>query len=163
MDKLFRAISRGLAVAASIWAAPALATQLVSFLITAPVAGIVSAPLQFREGNPQSAIVQCAFTFGGGGLTADAWIQTSLDDGATWTDVANCHFTTASARFLYNLSALTPKITEVIPTDGALAANTAIDGFVGPLWRIMATTTGTYTGGTTMRVDVSATGRLTAP
>jgi hypothetical protein len=136
-------------------------TILLNVPITTAVTASVTTPEQFREGNPESAIIQGTFTYGSGGTTAAAWVQTSVDEGSTWTDVANFSFTTSSARFLYNLSALTPKTTELVPVDGALAANTSIDGFLGPSWRVKWTTTGTYAGGTAMRVDMAPRGRLT--
>lgn len=136
-------------------------TILLNTSITTAVTAVAGTAEQFREGNPESAIIQGTFTYGSGGTTADAWVQTSVDEGGTWIDVANFHFTTASARFLYNLSALTPVTTEAAPTDGTLAANTAKDGFLGPLWRAKYTTTGTYAGGTVLRVDVAPRGRMT--
>jgi hypothetical protein len=135
-------------------------TILINATITTAVTAVVTPPEQFREGNPESAVIQGTFTYGSGGTAADAWIQTSFDEGGTWTDVANFHFLLASARFLYNLSALTPKTTEYTPTDGTLAANTSIDGFLGPYWRVKLTTTGTYVS-TTLRVDMAPRGRLT--
>jgi hypothetical protein len=104
-------------------------TILLNATITTAVAASVTTTEQFRDGNPESAIIQGTFTYGSGGTTADAWVQTSVDEGGTWIDIANFHFTTSSARFLYNLSALTPIVTEfTTPTDGTLAANTAKDG-----------------------------------
>jgi hypothetical protein len=136
-------------------------TILLNATITTALTASATAPEQFRDGDPESAVIQGTFTYGSGGTTADAWVQTSFDEGATWADVANFHFTTASASFLFNLSALTPTTHEYTPTDGTLAANTAIDGLLGPLWRAKYTTTGTYAGGTILRVDVAPRGRLT--
>jgi len=41
------------------------------------------------------------------------------------------------------------------PTDGALTANTAVDGLLGVQWRVKWTTTGTYGAGTTLSIDVA--------
>jgi hypothetical protein len=90
-------------------------------------------------------------------------VQTSLDGGGTWVDVANFHFTTASARFVFNLSSATPVTTEYVPTDGSLAANTAKDGILGPLWRVKYTTVGVYAGNTNLRVDAFANGLTASP
>jgi len=140
---------------------PLAATTLIKATITAAVTAAVSSPLQANPSSdgPASATIQGTFTYGSGGTTADAWVQTSLDGGATWTDVANFHYTTASARFLFNVSSLTPVTTEYTPTDGSLAANTAKDGIFGSQWRVKYTTTGTYAG-TTLQVDI-ITKRLT--
>jgi hypothetical protein len=38
------------------------------------------------------------------------------------------------------------------PVDAALADNTAVDGFLGLIYRVKLTTTGTYTGATTFAI-----------
>jgi hypothetical protein len=47
-------------------------------------------------------------------------VQTSLDGGATWVDIAEFSFGTASESYIVNLSAETPHTTYVTPTDGAM-------------------------------------------
>lgn len=127
---------------------------LPSTPITTAQAAALGSVLEMRAPLPYGVGVQGKFTYGSGGTTADAWVQTSFDGGATWTDVANFHFTTSSARFIFNLSALTPVTTQYAPTDGTLAANTAKDGIIGSMWRVKYTTVGTYAG-TTMEVDLT--------
>lgn len=105
---------------------------------------------------PSSICVQANFTYGSGGTTVDAYFQTSVDGGATWIDIAQFHFTTTSQRFVYNLNSQTPVTTEYTATDGALSANTAKDGIVGPFYQVKLASTGTYAGNTTLRIDVSA-------
>jgi len=141
---------------------PLAATTLLKATITTAVTAAVSSTLQVNSSDavPASAAIQGNFVYGSGGTTADAWVQTSLDGGSTWTDVANFHYTTSSARFQFNLSSLTPVTTEYTPTDGTLAANTAKDGVFGSQWRVKYTTTGAYAGGTTMQIDI-ITKRLT--
>lgn len=136
-------------------------TMLANLTITTAQSAQVTAALQAIDGALQSAVIQATFTYGSGGTSADAWVQTSFDGGATWCDVANFHFTTSTARFAFNLSSLTPVTTEYTPTDGTLAANTAKDGMLGPQWRIKWTSVGTYAGGTTLRVDIAGRGRIT--
>jgi hypothetical protein len=133
-------------------------TILANLPITTAVAAQVTAPVEF-DVKPLSAALQANLVYGSGGTTIDAWVQTSLDGGATWTDVANFHLTTSSARKIVNLSSLTPETTQVTPTDGSLSANTAQDGVIGSLWRVKYTTTGTYAGSTTLRVDIEAQGK----
>src|SRR6195256_56655 len=108
-------------------------TILLNATITTAVTASVTSPEQFRDGNPESAIIQGTFTYGSGGTTAKAWVQTSVDEGTTWIDVANLSFTTLSAQQLYNVSALTSHLTAIVPTDGSLTTP-ANDGFLGPLW-----------------------------
>lgn len=104
---------------------------------------------------PTSICVQANFAYGSGGTTVNAYLQTSLDQGVTWIDIAQFSFATASARVLYNLNSQTPQTTQVVAKDGALTANTAQDGIVGPQYQVKLVTTGTYVG-TTLRIDVSA-------
>jgi hypothetical protein len=138
--------------------APASATMLANLTLTTAVTAQTTGTLQFGRGfAPTNALVQGTFTYGSGGTSADAWVQSSADGGSTWTDIAEFHFTTASARFSYNLSSLTPVTSQYTPTDGTLAANTAKDGMIGALWRVKYTTAGTYAG-TTLRVDVVTAG-----
>jgi hypothetical protein len=108
-------------------------------------------------------LLQGTFTYDSGGTSADAWVQTSIDGQNSWLDVCNFHFTTASGRFAFNLSALTPVATEYSPTDGTLAANTAKDGILANWWRVKLTTVGAYAGDTSLRIDAQAVapGRLT--
>jgi hypothetical protein len=133
-------------------------TILLNATITTAVTASTTTAVQLRPLGgtiADNVLLQGNFTYGSGGTTADAWVQTSVDGGGTWIDIANLHFTTASKKFVYNLSSLTPITTEydATSTDGALAANTSKDGIIGTLFRVKYTTTGTYAGGTTMRVD----------
>jgi hypothetical protein len=139
-----------------------MAALLQGLAITGPVTAQVTPAMQFRDGLPASAVLQATFTYGSGGTTVDAWVQTSFDGGSTWCDAANFHFTTASLNALYNLNANTSITTALTLTDGTLAANTSKDGVLGPLWRVKYTTTGTYAGGTTLLVAITARGRLTS-
>lgn len=151
MRNLFRA---AIAFLFALAPANAFAAPLASLTIAGAVSAQVTPPLQFVGGAPLSAPIQCSFTYGSGGTSTDVWVQTTLDGGQTWIDIANCHFTTSSARFAYNLTALTPVITEYTPTDGALSANTSVGGFIGQSMRVKYTTVGTYAGVTTLVVSV---------
>jgi hypothetical protein len=103
----------------------------------------------------RSLCAEAQFTYGSGGTTVDAYLQTSFDNGNTWVDIAQFHFTTASASAIFNLSSLTPVTTQYTPTNGTLAANTAKDGILGPLFQVQLVTTGTYVG-SSLRIDVAA-------
>ncbi len=94
--------------------------------------------------------LEAIFTYGSGGTTATAYVQTSLKDGS-WVDVACFAFTTASANKIQNLSALDKIVASATPTDGALAADTGVSGTIGDKWRVKLVTTGTYAG-TTLEV-----------
>jgi hypothetical protein len=123
--------------------------------ITTAQSAQVGTVFPFSDTHPRSLLVQANFTYGSGGTSVDAYLQTTADGGATWIDLANFHFTTSSARKLLNLSSLTPVTSIATPTDGSLASNTAVDGLIGSSLRIKYTTVGTYAGGTTLKIDVS--------
>lgn len=126
---------------------------LPSTTLTTAVSDALSAVHYYGRRHVTRAIcLQAKFTYGSGGTSADAYVQTSLDGGTTWIDIANFHFTTASATFIKNLSSLTPETTNITPTDGSMAANTAQDGVIGDRFRVKYTTVGTYAGGTTLEV-----------
>lgn len=155
-------MKRAFALSALIFLAlclPASALNLLNATITTAVTAVTTTALQIQSVSGERALpvtmaIQCKLTYGSGGTTAVVWVQTSLDGGATWVDVANCSFTTSTARFLYNLSGLTPVTTQYTPTDGTLTANTSHDGILGSLWRTKYTSTGTYGGSTTLAVDI---------
>lgn len=84
------------------------------------------------------------FAWGSAGTSARAYVQTSLDQGSTWCDIACVLFGTAAEAAVLNFSALTPKTTQVNPTDGTLSDDTAIDGIIGTEVRLKIVTTGTY-------------------
>ena len=134
--------------------------KVLNQTITTAVAGVAGSIFQFKGDVPRNLTVQFALTYGSGGTSIDAYLQTSFDDGATWVDIAQFSATTANMTRLYNLSCLTPKTSAVTPTDGALTANTSLDGIIGPLLRVKRTTVGVYAGGTTLRVDVQSGARI---
>lgn len=136
-----------------------MATLLYPTIITTAVGGSVSAPiLQFRRGVVRQLTIEVVLVYGSGGTTIDAYVQTSLDGGTSWIDIANANFTTAAATKVYNLSSLTPVTTVYTPTDGTLASNTAKDGIIGNQIRVKYKSTGTYAGGTTLTVHVQSDG-----
>jgi hypothetical protein len=82
-------------------------------------------------------------------------VQTTLDNGQTWIDIASFAFTTASATKVINLSGLTPQTTQITPTDGAMPDNTCQDGMLGSALRVKITSTGTYAGNTFLAIRAS--------
>jgi hypothetical protein len=85
-------------------------------------------------------------------------VQTSVDGVASFTDIANFHSTTGSLKKVVNLSTLTPVTSGYTPADGSLTANTAVDGLLGTQFRVKYATARTYAGGTSLAVDVVASG-----
>lgn len=103
-----------------------------------------------------AATLQVKFAYGSSGMSCKIYVQTSLDQGFTWVDVACVALTTASATKIINLSGLTPKTTAATPSDGALTDDTCVDGILGDRWRVKITSTGTYAGGTSLSVRMQA-------
>lgn len=103
-----------------------------------------------------SALLQLRFAWGSGGTNVKVYVQSSADDGTTWYDVACVLFATATEVALLNLSALTPKTTQVVPTDGTLADDTAVDGLIADRLRLKVVSTGTYAGSTLLSARLIA-------
>ena len=82
--------------------------------------------------------------YGSGGTSVKAYVQTSLDQGNIWIDIATIAFFTVSEHQVVNLSGLTPKTTPVTPSDGALTDDTCVDGVLGDRLRTKIVITGTY-------------------
>ena len=121
---------------------------LLSKTITTAVSIVATSQTSFTQ-RPVSLTLQANFTYGSGGTSADAYVQTSLDGGSTWMDVAEFGFTTSSARKAFNLT--NAAVTSVAtPGDAALTANICVNGFLGSLYRVKYVTTGTYAGSTTL-------------
>ncbi len=93
-------------------------------------------------------LAQLRFIWGSGGSAVVAYLQTSVDNGATPVDMASVAFAMASENAVLNFSALTPKTTQVTPSDGALTSDTAVDGVLGDRFRVKIVVTGTYAGST---------------
>jgi hypothetical protein len=135
-------IRRLLIAGAAMFAAHAAhATTLLSLPINTPINTTKTTPIQTKE-PPENLTVQCNFVYGSGGATVDAYVQMSVDGGSTWVDVAECHFTTASLRELYDISSL-PSVA---------SSRTAKGGMIG--WRVEYVSTGTYADGTMLQIDL---------
>lgn len=142
---------------------PVDAKRLAAITITGPVTAQISLPIQTMRLIPPGLSIQARLAYGSGGTTITAWVQTSLDGGVTWNDVAAFGFTTASSTKVMNVNSQTPALTPITITDGTLANDTAKDGMVGPQWRVKYTTTGTYAGNTQLFIDVNGTQFTTSP
>lgn len=111
-------------------------------------------PVTKFNAPPKNLVIQANFVGASGGTSVDAYVQTSVDGGQTWTDIANFHFLTTPARKLFNLNGRTPVTTQATPTDGSLAANTAVDGLLGPQYRVKYTSVGVYSA-TSLSIDIA--------
>ena len=128
---------------------------LAETVVTTAVAGQVSSERLLPMGT-RALAVQVNFTYGSGGTSAKLYVQTSLDKGITWIDIACFALTTASARRASVVHLTTALAANVTPADGALADNTILNGLLGDRVRTKLTTVGTYAGNTRIQVDAVA-------
>lgn len=127
-------------------------TKTITTAITAP--GETQGTLS-GTGRADGIVMSSIFTYGSGGTTVKAWLQTSFDNGATWVDLISHAFALATATKVSALSAgIAPASQGFAPSDGALADNTVINGVIGDRLRVKVITTGTYAGGTMLAVNV---------
>lgn len=134
-----------------------LSTLVSALAITTALPATGTTPVTGLAGM-KYLLLQAAFVYGSGGTTAKAYVQTSLDGGATWIDIACFAFATASGTKVSALSMLVALAAAVTPTDGSIADNTILNGLLGDRLRVKYVTTGTYAGGTTLTVKAVAKG-----
>ncbi len=96
--------------------------------------------------------LQVRFMYGSGGTQANVFIQSSIDQGQSWFDIANIQFTTSSGVDLVNLSGLDKLATPTAPSNLSLSAGTVLDGPIGDRLQACVVSTGTYGGGTLVSV-----------
>ena len=78
-------------------------------VITTAVTALVLTPVVDLDGLT-AVTLQVRFAPVSGGTTCKAWVQTSLDQGQTWTDIFCAAFTTTAGFKIVNLRA-TPRTT----------------------------------------------------
>lgn len=129
----------------------------MDLLATTTLAGAVTA--QTTEAvkglhNMQYLVCEAIFVRAGGGTTAKFWIQTSLDGGVTWVDIINFAFATTTASKLTAVvdNPATPLTPATAPTDGTLGDDAIVNGVLGSMLRVKYTTTGTYTGASSIAI-----------
>lgn len=92
------------------------------------------------------------FSYGSGSGTAQVYVKTSLDFGASWMDLACFAFASLSDALVVNLSSETAVDVPIRPGDAILADNTAISGPLGDRLRCTVVVTGLYGGSTLLAV-----------
>lgn len=130
--------------------ANAKAVNLLNVTLAAAVAA-VPGPTVGVDGA-KYLTVEAILTVVGGGTTVKVWIQTTLDGGATWIDIMSFAFTNSTASKVSAVSVNTALAAAGTPGSGSLADNTILSGLIGSQLRALYTTTGTFTGATTLKV-----------
>lgn len=102
--------------------------------------------------NVNALHVQGALTYSSGGTTCKVYVQTSLDGGTTWIDVACLAFATATATKVSAVRTSIALAAATVPTDGTLADDTIVDGLYGDRVRVKVIVVGTYVA-STLAVD----------
>lgn len=126
---------------------------VITTALAAP--GFVGPTWYMEPGKARSLALQAVLAYGSGGTQIDAYVQTSLDGGLTWADIRNFEWLTVGSLLVANHSSLTPILNAFTPDDGALAANSGIDGLMGDLYRVKVVSSGTYAGNTALSVFAS--------
>ena len=100
---------------------------------------------QFDPGSVRSLTVLADFVRAAGGTTTDVLVETSFDNGSTWVEIMQFAFLVTTDR---KLSSVRRDIAVAggIDPDGALADDAILDGVIGDRIRAVLTTTGTYSG-----------------
>lgn len=112
-----------------------------------PAAGTSTHDSAIKVGDAAYLLLLAKFENGSGGTTVKAYVQTSLDDGTTWIDVACFAFATTDVpKVLHKILAVSDLTAATVPTDGSLADNTVKDGILGDQLRTKVVVAGTYTG-----------------
>ncbi len=127
-----------------------------AFLISSLGAGIFIGDVADGLDGMLAASIEIDFAWGSGGTSCTAYIQTSLDKGQTWIDIAAVAFTTASGIKIINLSGLTSQTTPLTPSQQQLTAGTCVDGILGDRLRAVAVVVGTYGSSTLLSIMVNA-------
>ncbi len=102
-------------------------------------------------------LLEAAFAYGADGTTVKAWVQTRVR-GGTWRDVAQFAFLLASLTKWSAVHRDTALAAAVGASDAALADDAILNGFLGDELRVKWTSTGAYTGATTLAVRASVKG-----
>lgn len=89
------------------------------------------------------------FEFGATGTTCIVVVQTSINQGADWIDIARFDFATSDAQKTANIAAAAAAAVAAV---SALGSESKIDGVLGDRLRAKITTTGTYSVNTSVSV-----------
>jgi len=115
---------------------------------TIPAAGTTTTTPITGLGTVAYLLMQAKFDWGSGGTTAKVYVQTSVDEGDTWIDIACFAFATADETRLMKVMATDDLTDNTTPTDGSLTDDTALSGVIGDRIRATLVVVGTYANST---------------
>jgi len=113
-----------------------------------PAAGTTETAALTGYGDAAYLLMQAIFNHGSGGTTAKVYVQTSLDEGTTWIDIACFAFATADETRLMKVMATDDLTDNTTPTDGSLTDDTTLSGVIGDRIRGKLVVVGTYSNST---------------
>jgi len=135
------------------------AATLPIFIGTITAAGTATGDVVAGLGGAEVVALHANFDYGSGGTNVTAYVQTSLDLGTTWMDIACFVVTTADARRVFTVGPQVGAGTAMVtPNTLALAASTQVPGVLGDRLRVQVVSTGTYGGATTLAIHAAAKG-----
>jgi hypothetical protein len=102
-----------------------------------------------------AASLQVRLSGGAGGSNITVYVQTSIDQGQSWFDVAAFTYTNTPGVQAANVSGL-DKASPAAPSSQGLATGTIFDGPLGDRLQAVVVSTGTYTGSTLVSVRAVA-------
>lgn len=124
--------------------------SLAAVQLGAALSAVALTPITDLDGMT-AVTIEFDFKGGTGGSSATAVVQTSLDKGTTWRDIARADFANTAAVKHCNLEGL---LSKGITSYADLAAEGVYDGVLGSQLRAVITSVGTYSD-TTLAVRVS--------
>lgn len=129
----------------------AITAALTNSVITEGVsANNVAQAFKDRLEGMTAVTLFCEFIYGAGaGTTCAVIIQTSINQGDDWIDIARFDFTTANRSVVCNLSGL---LSKAVTAFAALSSEGVNDGILGDRLRAKVTSTGAYSGNTSVSV-----------
>lgn len=113
--------------------------SLAALAITTALTSSAQTAIVDLEGMT-AVTLEASLSYGSGGTTLIAVVETSLD-GTNWRQIVRFDFATASRVAVANLSGL---LSKAVTTYAVLSAEGVLDGVLGNKLRCVITSTGTY-------------------
>lgn len=114
--------------------------DLSVFSLTAALSAQAQTAITDLQGM-SDVTLEFELAYGSGGASIGAVVQTSLDGGTTWRDIARADFTTASAVKHCNLNG---ELSKAMTAYAVLDSEGVNDGILGDRLRAVITSVGTY-------------------